>query len=87
VAFSPEEAGDLLAAVELAELLNPPSGAIEKHYTVVEASALLSIHPDNVYKMITAGEMHAVKFGPRRIRIPESSLRAWMEARMAECRD
>lgn len=59
-------------------------GGHERHYTVQEAASLVCIHPDHVYKMIKAGEMHAVKFGPRRTRIPESSLRVWMEQRTAE---
>jgi excisionase family DNA binding protein len=77
-----EEVGEILEAVDLARALGRP--VVEKHYTVQDVASLLSIHPDNVYKMIKDGEMRAVKFGPRRTRIPESSLRAWMEERTAD---
>jgi excisionase family DNA binding protein len=62
----------------------PAAARIEKHYTVQQVAGLLSIHRDNVYKMINAGDMGAVKFGPRRVRVPESSLRAWMEEHQRE---
>jgi excisionase family DNA binding protein len=81
--LSPEAVGEILEAVDLARALSRP--VVEKHYTVQDVASLLAIHPDNVYKMIKTGELHAVKFGARRTRIPESSLRAWMEERMADC--
>jgi excisionase family DNA binding protein len=82
MAFSPEEAGDLLAAAELARLLSQP--AIEKLYTVRQAAELLGMHPESVYREIRADNIRVEKLGPRRTRIAESELARFVAERTRE---
>ena len=46
----------------------------EKLFTPAEIAEKLGMTRENVYRMIKAGELHAIKLSPRRVRIPERSL-------------
>ncbi len=48
--------------------------------TVQEAAFLLGVKTDEVYRMISAGELPVCKLSPRTIRIPVKQLKEYIEA-------
>ncbi|MGC9974404.1 MAG: helix-turn-helix domain-containing protein [Gaiellaceae bacterium] len=43
--------------------------------------------PDRVYELIAAGELPAIRIGPRGIRVPRQALLDWLERKAEETRD
>lgn len=54
---------------------------IERHYSVKEAAEVLGVHPCFLFRRIQTGELPAVKLSARRVVIPESALKAFIDAR------
>ena len=52
---------------------------MDEHLTVEEAAAKLKFSTATVRRLLRTGELGGVKFGPRQWRVPESSLKAYME--------
>lgn len=42
--------------------------------TVAEAAQVLGLHKNAVYEAVKNGQIPAIKFGPRRIRIPSDAV-------------
>ena len=49
--------------------------------SVSETAVFLGVGRDRVRALVTAGELPAVKLGPRSTRIPVSALREWLARR------
>ncbi len=49
-----------------------------------EAAEMLGISRSVVLRLVESGELPAVQFGPRRVRIPLDGLRDWLRARSRE---
>jgi excisionase family DNA binding protein len=52
---------------------------MEEHLTVEEVASRLKFSTPTVRRLLRTGELAGVKFGPRQWRIPESSVRAYVE--------
>jgi excisionase family DNA binding protein len=46
--------------------------------TPAELAAALKVHPSTILRKISAGEIEAVRFGPRIIRVPEAAAAAFL---------
>ena len=52
---------------------------MEEHYTVEETAARLKFSTPTVRRLLRAGEIDGVKFGPRQWRITETAIRQYIE--------
>ena len=50
----------------------------------IEAAEILGISRTVLLRLVASGELPAVRFGPRSVRIPLDGLRDWLRARSRE---
>jgi excisionase family DNA binding protein len=61
-----------------AQAPRPPMGSMpEEMLTVAEAAARLKVHPETIRRAIRKGELRALRFGHRTVRIAPADLEAW----------
>lgn len=60
-------------------------GQTRAFFRVLEACEILAVGKTELYRLIAAGRLHAVKFG-RATRIPASALKDFIEAKTNEVR-
>jgi excisionase family DNA binding protein len=46
-----------------------------------EAAAVIGVGKDRMREILASGELEVVRLGPRLVRIPVESLRAWLRAK------
>lgn len=81
--LTPAVAAGLISADTLAELLkhgqNPDdTERLEEMYTVQNAARLIQCHEKSVWRYIREKRLVAVKIGKRAVRIPRSSMEAFL---------
>ena len=60
-------------------------GAVQPAFLSVQAAAdILSVHSALVYREIRAGNLKAVKIGAKVLRIPRTSLDAYIQAQLGQ---
>jgi excisionase family DNA binding protein len=63
----------------------PPIGSMpEEMLTVAEAAARLKMHPETIRRAIRRGDLKALRFGYRTVRISLADLEAWGKAAKIE---
>ena len=73
------------AAVEPPKKRGRPALSFEKHYTINDACALLSISRSTFYQWLRAGLFSCVVKTPGGTRVPASVLNEFAQSRRVEC--